>query len=39
MQGEGVYKQVVNLLVIGIHDMMEERYVKISEECLLLLAG
>jgi hypothetical protein len=39
MQGEGVYKQVVNLLVIGIQDLMEERYVKISEESLMLLAG
>jgi hypothetical protein len=39
MQGEGVYKQVVSLLVIGIQDLMEERYVKISEECLLLLGG
>jgi hypothetical protein len=39
MQGEGVYKQVVSLLVIGIQDLMEERYVKISEESLMLLAG
>jgi hypothetical protein len=39
MPGEGVYKQVVNLLVIGIQDLMEERYVTISEECLMLLAS
>jgi len=32
MQVKGVYKQAVNLLVIGIQDQMEERYVKISEE-------
>jgi hypothetical protein len=34
-----VYKQGVNLLVIGIQDQMVERYVKISEGCLMLFAG
>jgi hypothetical protein len=30
MRVKGVYKQVVNRLVIGIQDQMEERYVNFS---------